>query len=344
MVTLAYAWPRGLPRAALALILAWCAAACAPDLDDRVSIVHEPTMAAIRSLPAETVPGASVTYTTLYVGPEGPLEASALDWALCNLRKPLAILAPVHPACLEPEGHGLTPLGTGEQVSGGIPSTACRTFGPDVPETDPDEPPGRPADPDGTGGYYQPTRLRAPHEPEDDYAVGFTRLRCGLAGAGDAQIREYNERYRSNINPRLESLSLVHGEDEQGLPPADVTDDMDLPVLIPGAPVVLRVRWPECPEALDDLAVEGCGGSEPFLYFDQISRELVERREAVRVAWLATDGEFDDDRTGRDPEDTRTFSDNGWVAPGTPGIVDLWVVLRDDRGGVGWRHYRLRVE
>jgi hypothetical protein len=26
-----------------------------------------------------------------------------------------------------------------------------------------------------------------------------------------------------------------------------------------------------------------------------------------------------------------------WIAPAEPGRVTLWVVLRDDRGGVAWR-------
>ena len=43
-----------------------------------------------------------------------------------------------------------------------------------------DEPPSRPADPDVTGGYYQPVRVLVPTREEEDYVVGVTRLACGV--------------------------------------------------------------------------------------------------------------------------------------------------------------------
>ena len=35
---------------------------------------------------------------------------------------------------------------------------------------------------------------------------------------------------------------------------------------------------------------------------------------------------------------------NTWTAPSTAGTVTLWVVLRDSRGGIGWKSYRVAVQ
>jgi hypothetical protein len=37
-------------------------------------------------------------------------------------------------------------------------------------------------------------------------------------------------------------------------------------------------------------------------------------------------------------------SDNAFTAPTRAGDVRVWIVLRDERGGVAWRALRLRVE
>ncbi len=63
----------------------------------------------------------------------------------------------------------------------------------------------------------------------------------------------------------------------------------------------------------------------------------------MRVSWVATGGAFDDDTTGRAPTDATPYTDDGWTAPSTPGTVHVWAVLRDDRGGIGWRSYVIDV-
>src|SRR5262249_8096616 len=142
-------------------------------------------------------------------------------------------------------------------------------------------------------------------------------------------------------------------------------DSEDVISVRPREEVALFARWPECPidaecgdgicSPGEDASPEGCAedcrkpvgcrGSEPYVHFDPISRKLNDRREAIRVSWFASAGEFDHDRTGRsEAEASDSESDNTWTAPSTRGDVRLWVVLRDDRGGVGWGSYRLRVE
>ena len=69
------------------------------------------------------------------------------------------------------------------------------------------------------------------------------------------------------------------------------------------------------------------------------------RREEMRVSWFATAGAFRDGRTGRtEAEADEIETENVWTAPEQPGEVVLWVVLRDDRGGVTWQSYRMQVE
>jgi hypothetical protein len=72
---------------------------------------------------------------------------------------------------------------------------------------------------------------------------------------------------------------------------------------------------------------------------------VVDQREGIHVSWYASAGRFDQDRTGNAGSDYNTTSDNTWTAPSSsPMAVRLWIVLRDDRGGIGWSEYQLDVE
>jgi hypothetical protein len=53
------------------------------------------------------------------------------------------------------------------------------------------------------------------------------------------------------------------------------------------------------------------------------------------VSWYATAGSLAEEHTGRAAGDPALDSSNSFVAGGP---AHLWVVLRDDRGGVGWSH------
>ena len=46
---------------------------------------------------------------------------------------------------------------------------------------------------------------------------------------------------------------------------------------------------------------------------------------------------------GVDAEEPDAFSDNAWTAPSQPGTVHLWIVLRDERGGAGWKSFVVDV-
>jgi hypothetical protein len=225
-----------------------------------------------------------------------------------------------------------------------MPATVCQTFGPDQPAPKPGQPAGRPADPDPTGGYYQPVRILAPDAPQAHdarpYASFEARAHCNLAGASPARQREYDARYRLNQNPSLVSVALV---DDGTVLPALETDAGAVTTVQAGASLTLRARWPACPDPAAD-----CGGSESYVALEPATRTFVDHREELVVSWFATAGQFATAKTGRSeaealagaPDD----SDNIWIAPPTPRDVFLWLVLRDDRGGVTWSSHHLHVE
>jgi hypothetical protein len=96
-----------------------------------------------------------------------------------------------------------------------------------------------------------------------------------------------------------------------------------------------------CPA--DCSMLGSCTGAETYVNLDITSYNLVTQREGMDIAWFATGGSFDDDRTGRASSDSANSTPNSWHAPTQPGPVYMWVVLRDDRGGVGWQEYTLDV-
>lgn len=333
--------------------------ACKPNLEGRPSLVDGDRVLAVRSIPAEAKGSAKVMYEALYVGTDGALDPMALDWALCDERKPLATSGPVATSCLVKTGKALTPLDSGPQPEVMLSADVCRQFGPIAPAPKPHEPASRPTDPDTTGGYYQPVRVLAKIEGHNEYTVGTTRLDCGLAGATQDQAAEYAKQHRPNESPALASL-LWRDEHDQTIP----TDGQGDPVRVArGRTMSLRATWAACPSSpecgdgicspgedstCDDCKMAtpvGCTGSEPYLELDPAKHALVHRHEAIRVSWFATDGDYDHDRTGRTEAETKTASsDNAWTAPKGKGEVRLWIVIRDDRGGVGWASYRIDVQ
>jgi hypothetical protein len=192
---------------------------------------------------------------------------------------------------------GVVPAGvTSGDVTATLPSDGCFTFGPETRSAD-----LRPRDPDVTGGYYQPIRATW---GAATVAFGFARLACNLANASGDLAAAYKARYVRNRNPELAPLGA----------PAEVPR---------GSRNLIRASWrPE--------------DAEVFVVLDPATQTLVERRESLRVSWHTTAGSFEHDRTGRAADQNESFTENAWTAPDEPGVVHLWAVLRDPRGGVAF--------
>ncbi|HMJ09989.1 MAG TPA: hypothetical protein VK524_01220 [Polyangiaceae bacterium] len=335
--------------------------ACVPEFDDDLSVLREPRILALQSEPAEAAEG-TVRLTALVAVPPDSLESPSPDWALCLERKPLTELGPVSPRCLAAFASGgppSLPLGAGTHVSATLPADACRLFGPIRPEPKPGEPAGRPVDPDSTGGYYQPFISALPGT--DGPALGAVRLACGIEGALQAQIVEFNSRYVANGNPAPAAFELVRDGESIAIP-ADPLDGAAPTEVAAGERVQLRVTWPACPREAqcgDAICSEGesastcaedctggnaCAGAESYAWFDPDAKAVVSRRESLRVSWFSSSGQLAEERTGRsESEADVNFSENAWRAPRTSGGARIWVIVRDDRGGVGWQSHTFEV-
>ncbi len=336
-------------------------ASCTPELDDRAFQITGPRLLAIAATPAEAEPKAEVTFRALYVDPEGERAQGDLAWAFCTARKPLTEQGTVSSACVLESGPDLAALGSGASISGVLPDDGCRLFGPDRPAPVAGEPVGRAVDPDPSGGFYQPVRLRV-RDGAVSTAIGAARLACGISGATPEQAIDFGQRYRRNENPAIAALTITRAGSSAVIAP-------DLPGAEVGATVArgerltLRAAWDACPTApacgdgvcgadetlagceADCKAPTGCKGSEQYAWFDPESRVVSLRREAIRVAWFTTAGALDTDSGGLAEDEANGHStDNAWTAPSAAGEARIWLVVRDDRGGVGWQSYRVRVE
>lgn len=343
---------------ALALTLA--GAACVPEFSDDQALLTAPRILAVRSVPAESRVGLAVRLEALVASPDDADGEERLVWALCTARRPLTELGPVAQTCIDDfskGGEAFVGLGRGAEASATLPGDACRRFGPLPGEADASGASGRPTDPDPSGGYYQPVVVGN----EAGTALGAIRLACGVTGVPNAESIRYNQGYRPNENPALDRLDLVSDGVAQTAVPSG--DPSALHVRA-GARVEVRATWTACPRTPvcgdglctagenqsscpDDCRTDpkGCTGAETYLAVDGATRTIATRREGLTLSWYATFGHFTEANTGRtesDPDGIDTV--NTWTAPSDPGVVKLWTVLRDDRGGVGWAEYALTVD
>ena len=339
----------------LSLAMALGVSACVPAFDDRGSHVTATRVLAIRAEPAEAAPGETVTYRALFAGPNGIVATVAGDWAHCIDRKPLTDLAPISTRCMQPTADWLLPLRGTDTASGELPTDGCRLFGPNPPEPLPGQPPGRPVDPDSTGGYQQPVRVRFASGATDGYAAYGIRITCGLAGATREQTADFTERYHRNENPAIEGIEAT----AEGALSGDALADGGEVTVAPGVRMRFEVRWPAC--ARDDACGDsvcgasesrricpsdcetprGCAGAETYVLYDRIAQHVTTAREHLRVAWFATGGTFEQERTDSTGDANET--ENVWIAPSASSTVTVWLVLRDDRGGTSWQHAIVHV-
>jgi hypothetical protein len=350
-----------LRRAAMVLAGTSILAGCSPELDDRAFQIAGPRLLAIAATPAEAEPKASVTFRALYVDPTGERTGGDLAWAFCTARKPLTEQGTVSSACVRASGADLTALGSGTAMTGALPDDGCRLFGPDRPAPVDGEPVGRAVDPDPSGGFFQPVRLRV-SDGGVSTAIGAARLACGISGATPEQSVDFVKRYRRNENPTIAALAIARAGSSALITPDAPGADAGA-MVARGESVTLRAAWDTCPTSpacgdgvcsadedvmgceADCKTPRGCGGSEQYVWFDPEARVVSLRREAIRVSWFTTAGSLALDSSGlAEDEAARADTDNTWTAPDAAGEARIWLVVRDDRGGVGWQSYRVRVE
>lgn len=329
---------------------------CIPEFDDDLARVNTRRVLAVKSVPAEAKPGETVTLTALVAEPDSNASPTELSWSLCLERKPLTELGPVAQDCIERFGETseiFEPLGRGDQVSATLPDDVCRQFGPLTPPPKKGEEGGRPVDPDLSGGYYQPVIVG-----DGEANLGSIRVSCGAVGLSLAEGIVFTRGYRPNENPELTEVTLRGQDDEVTLP----DDDSDVQQVRAGETFTIEAAFPACPTKAEcgdgicsagenqvDCAADcrdnpkGCAGAERYLFADVEDAKTVEYTESVLVGWFSNAGRFDGEQTEAKLDDDTPRAQNTWTAPEKTGPVKLWLVARDDRGGVGWRSFSLEV-
>jgi hypothetical protein len=327
---------------------------CVPDLDTDEATVVKPRILAIQAEPAEAAPNSSTHYRALVADGSGVRADVPLTWFQCLAQKPLAELGPISEDCLNTDSGKLVEFANGQEAQGTLPSSACSLFGPNPPLPMPGEPAGRPVDPDQTGGYKAPLIVALNGDVGPEVTLYEQRIYCGLASVSPDVSVQFATRYHANSNPSIAELHVVR---------ADGSDSVlgDTLQLAPNERVELDVLWQTCPEsdacgdhvcgpdetasacASDCQPLSGCGGQERYLIYDRRKTELTVQREAMRIAWYATSGRYDDERTGVDGDTAADGARNFYRAPQAATTGTLWLVLRDSRGGVGYRALSLVV-
>lgn len=296
---------RPAPACVVAAALSLSPGGCAEKVDTSESIVTAMRIIGVRADPAEAPPGTAVSFRALVAAFDGTPASSPIDWNFCVAPKPLTTDDVVATACFTPESR--IPAGAGPSITATTPQGGCALFGPDLPPGH-----GQPRSPDATGGYYQPLSADL---GEVGPTIFLARITCNLASASAATASAFAQAYVPNNNPTL--LPLTASIDGRAAP---------LTTVPAGTRVDLTASWP-------------VASAETYAYYDASSDSVTTRREAMSVAWYTSAGAFDVESTGRAADDSATASSNTWTSPGRGTTAHLWVVLRDDRGGVDFAKY-----
>jgi hypothetical protein len=164
--------------------------------------------------------------------------------------------------------------------------------------------------PDATDGFYLPVRLTV--RAGADQVVAIYRLRYALGGP-------------RNANPKVaDLLARVAADGTGGAPLTDGEQATH------GDTLALRVAY-------------GPGSAEDYFVLDPSTRMLAPRTEILPTSWFIDAGKLDQETTGPDrPVTNWSLGENLPMA--LPQAIHLWVVVRDDRGGVDFASRMLTLE
>jgi hypothetical protein len=177
--------------------------------------------------------------------------------------------------------------------------------------------------PDASDGFYVPIRLRL--QADNDLLTAFYRLRYYIKGIPNPP----------NNNPVIAGIFM---------PPPNVnTCTLDLPPLVEGTPFPVHSG-----QKLTLCAV--ANGAESYKVLGEGAPQTV--IETLSVSWFSTGGSFSDDVTGADTPDAGS---NGTIRPNTTftadthlpatgSTIDVWAVVRDERGGTAITHRALVLQ
>jgi hypothetical protein len=295
---------------------------CPPDFDP-ASHVEGLRVLAIKSEPPELAPGQTATLTPLVVATRG-MDAGEprITWSLC-LRPPLPGSAVANECLSTDGGEGLTPLGEG----------------PTMQVTMPELPPDALGIPDFTGGVYLPVVMRVTDGVETVTAV--YRLRRTLLVSTPVFTGPVQP---VNNNPRIDDILITY-EHDAGMRPFDTyaIHAGDRVMLRPVLPKESYEQYPQIEGTLEipDGGVSLDGGVRFFDGGLEVGGiRLINVTENLRVSWFSSIGSFDPDVTGAAGKEDASFRLDKFV-PAPPADIDLYIVVRDDRGGIDFTTRKL---
>ncbi|MSP62917.1 MAG: hypothetical protein EXR72_21800 [Myxococcales bacterium] len=158
--------------------------------------------------------------------------------------------------------------------------------------------------PDATGGRYLPVRLRVSTATEAQDGIFRIRIADGAS---------------QNRNPKLDGVSLA------GAAMTALAEGVALDAHA-GEKVVLRGRF-------------GDGSDESY----SVAQPDGSRRmatETLTITWFASAGTLEHGRAGPAVDEVLTVDKH---LPAIGSTIDLWLVGRDERGGIDWLHRTLRL-
>jgi hypothetical protein len=291
-------------------------AGCGPDFNP-ASYLTGLRVLAVKAEPPEVAPGQTATLTPLIFDNRGA-DAGALTyrWSMC-LRAPLPGSS-VSLDCFDSDlgADATTPLGEGESIQLTMPTLSQDQLGL----------------PDFTGGVYLPVLLRVSDGVETVTAVYRLRYTQSIMTpffSGPIQP--------PNHNPHIEDIFIDFERDAGSRPVGDLA-------IHTGDRVMLRAALPDSdheqyPQIEGTLSVPDGGVSlDGGVHFFDGGLSvggitLVNVNETLRVSWFANIGRVEPDVTGAAGKlDTTLYLDKFLVEP--PADIDLYVVVRDDRGGI----------
>jgi len=312
----------------IGVLAALTPAAC--DTGAPYELVVDLRVLAIQAEPPEIRAGSSgdVTFRALVADPRG--QAVGFTWGLCPVESSTACMDydELRQAAPEPMRAGLDSLR-------GITTSGTASPGSDAR---------------GRALPYEvvdfavaiPPSLFAYHEATNQLGYGtgaWPSAVLDLAGE-DMTLKSYKRvvlgaagPLPANRNPVFERLQLAEGELAAGAAFADITGDVTLGIL-----QSVRIR----PVFTAD-SVESYQAIQVDLQSGEIS--MSDRQEELSVSWFTTAGELRDQLTS--VAFTRDF-DTVYTAPpippvGNDGWLTVWMVARDQRGGVAWQGLQIQI-
>ena len=306
-------------RRALLLMLVM---GCGPEFDP-ASLVTGLRVLAVKAEPPELAPGETSTLTPLIVDSRG-MDAGTprVTWSLC-LQAPLPGSA-VSKDCLSTDlgtSDIVTELGEGPTMQVTMPNVTQQQLG----------------IPDSTGGVYLPVIMRVTDGVETVSTVYRLRYTAKISTpffTGPIQP--------PNHNPKIDDILVSYGNDG-GIAHLDEIkiNAKDRIAMRASLSDDSAEMYPQIEGALDPSKISLDGGIKFFDGgIDIGSIHLVEVTETLRVSWFTNIGRFVPDVTGEAGKlDAELRLDKYLVTP--PADIDLYIVVRDDRGGTDFTTRKL---